>query len=624
MVRYGAAAILAALAEAARLPLHSPTFIPFITFVPFMLVAAGLGGAGPGCLTTVLCTLEAIYFNTEPLYRLRVADPRHWFGIAVLALTGIVASILFERLARSERRQHAAWLELATIQDHVPVMLLVVDEDLHVCEANSLAVRFSGKEPADILGLCPGPAIGCLNALADPGGCGHGPDCTRCTIRLTVSDTLLHGTPHAAVEAWVPVVVDGAEQMRCLLLSTVPMELEGMRRTILICALDITGQKQAETDLRRQGQLIDLAHDAIIVAGENRVIKGWNTGAAEMYGWTQQEATGNVIHQLLRTANVSIHEIDEVLQRCGRWDGELMQTRQDGTPIVVESRQILLRDSPSNTAGILEVNRDITGRKQAEEEIRALNANLEQRVRDRTSQLEAANHELESFAYSVSHDLRAPLRGIDGWSLALMEDFGAQLDEEARHYLGRVRSEAQHMGRLIDDLLKLSRIARAPLERDSVDLTELAAAVAGRLREAHADRQIEFAIQPGIRAQGDAQLLEVALTNLMDNAVKFTSKRPDARIEFHQTAQAGQPVLCVRDNGVGFDMSYARSLFCAFQRLHRASEFPGSGIGLATVQRVIHRHGGRVWAEAKPGEGASFYFTLGETVDRSNDSAYRG
>jgi len=327
---------------------------------------------------------------------------------------------------------------------------------------------------------------------------------------------------------------------------------------------------------------------------------------------------------LLATANVSIGEIDRILDGSGRWDGELTQTRRDGTPIVVESRQVLLRDSSGIASGVLEINRDITGRKQAEAEIRSLNAGLEQRVRDRTAQLEATNQELESFAYSVSHDLRAPLRGIDGWSLALIEDFGSRLDEEAHHYLSRVRSEAQHMGRLIDDLLQLSRVARAPLERDFVNLTELAGAVAGRLREAHRDRQIEFAIQSGISALGDPQLLEVALTNLMDNAVKFTSKRPDARVEFHRTDQAGQPVLCVRDNGVGFDMTHARSLFGAFQRLHRASEFPGSGIGLATVQRVIHRHGGRVWAESKPGEGAAFYFTLGESVDGSNDSAYRG
>jgi light-regulated signal transduction histidine kinase (bacteriophytochrome) len=184
------------------------------------------------------------------------------------------------------------------------------------------------------------------------------------------------------------------------------------------------------------------------------------------------------------------------------------------------------------------------------------------------------------------------------------------LDEEARHYLGRVRSEAQRMGQLIDDLLRLSRVTRAPLNRDRVDLTAVAHGIAGSLRELHAGRQIEFAIQPELTASGDAQLLEVALTNLLGNSAKFTGKQPVGRIEVGRTEREGRPAFYVRDNGAGFDMAYARSLFGPFQRLHRASEFPGTGIGLATVQRIIHRHGGRVWAEAQVDRGATFYFTL--------------
>jgi PAS domain S-box-containing protein len=255
---------------------------------------------------------------------------------------------------------------------------------------------------------------------------------------------------------------------------------------------------------------------------------------------------------------------------------------------------------------------DVTDRKRAEEEVRMLNVELEQRVRSRTAELEAANRELEAFAHSVSHDLRAPLRGIDGWSMALLEDYGPRLDAQGQKYLGRVRSEAQRMGTLIDDLLHLSRVGRAQLVPAQVDLSALAESIVARLKEAHPGRRIEFTVEPHLRCTGDARLLEIALTNLLDNAVKFTAPRNPARVEFGKTESEGTLAFFVHDNGVGFDMAYAGMLFGAFQRLHKASEFPGTGVGLATVQRVIHRHGGRIWAEARVGAGATFYFTLGE------------
>jgi PAS domain S-box-containing protein len=235
---------------------------------------------------------------------------------------------------------------------------------------------------------------------------------------------------------------------------------------------------------------------------------------------------------------------------------------------------------------------------------------LEAKVRERTAQLEATNRELESFCYSVSHDLRAPLRGIDGWSLALLEDCADRLDEQGRTYLQRVRMETQRLGRLIDDLLELSRVIRTDMLRKPVDLSALVHTIAARLQEAEPDRQVEFRIQPGLMAHGDARLLEVMLSNLLGNAWKFTSKHPSARIEFGVTEVEGQTVYFVRDDGAGFDMTYARKLFGAFQRLHKTSEFPGSGVGLATVQRIVQRHGGRVWAEAEVEQGTTVYFSL--------------
>jgi signal transduction histidine kinase len=258
-------------------------------------------------------------------------------------------------------------------------------------------------------------------------------------------------------------------------------------------------------------------------------------------------------------------------------------------------------------------------RVRAEDALRTLNAELERRVSDRTAELAAANQELEAFSYSVSHDLRSPLRTIDGFSQAILEDFGAALDEECQDYLRRIRGASQRMSQLIDDLLRLSRVMRTEMRREEVDLSQLARTVAADLQRASPGRQgVQFAIADGIKANGDERLLRVALENLLGNAWKFSSRQEEANIAFGQMEQHGRAVYFVRDNGAGFDMAYADKLFGAFQRLHSPAEFEGSGIGLATVQRIIRRHGGQVWAEGRVGQGAVFFFTLqpeGAVVD---------
>lgn len=246
-----------------------------------------------------------------------------------------------------------------------------------------------------------------------------------------------------------------------------------------------------------------------------------------------------------------------------------------------------------------------------QEQIRRINAELEQRVLERTAELAAANKELESFSYSVSHDLRSPLRSIDGFSQALLEDYNDKLDAQAQNYLHRVRAASQRMAQLIDDMLNLSRVSRGEMRREEIDLSRMARDITEQLQRAQPERIVEVKIEDGIEARGDGSLLRIALENLLGNAWKFTSKQPSSRIEFGaQAGDAGEDVFFVRDNGAGFDMAYADKLFGAFQRLHPADEFEGTGVGLATVQRIIRRHGGRIWAESQPGRGATFYFTL--------------
>jgi signal transduction histidine kinase len=247
---------------------------------------------------------------------------------------------------------------------------------------------------------------------------------------------------------------------------------------------------------------------------------------------------------------------------------------------------------------------------QSQAEIRQLNAELERRVIERTGQLEAANKELEAFSYSVSHDLRAPLRGIDGFSHALLDEYADKLDVTGRHYLERVRAGSRHMAQLIEDLLNLSRVSRSEVQQVHVDLSALARTVAAELQRAQPDRAVAFAIESGVTAQGDPGLLRVALENLLGNSWKFTRKHAGARIEFGTVRRDGETMYFVRDDGAGFDMAYAGKLFHPFQRLHSAEEFEGTGIGLATVQRIVRRHGGRVWGEGAVEQGATFYFML--------------
>lgn len=259
--------------------------------------------------------------------------------------------------------------------------------------------------------------------------------------------------------------------------------------------------------------------------------------------------------------------------------------------------------------GSLNARAEITTDDEVGELARTFNSMLDS-IQQRTTELAAVNKELEAFSYSVSHDLRAPLRSMDGFSQILLEDHFEALDEEGRDYLGRIRAASQRMGKLIDDLLSLSRVTRSEMRREQVNLSRMARGIASDLYQTDPDRDVKIKITPGMVTTGDSHLLEIVIDNLLNNAWKFTQNRLPANVEFGYTYMNGETAYFVRDNGAGFDMAYAGKLFGAFQRLHTMSEFPGTGIGLATVQRIIHRHGGRIWAEGEVDKGATFYFTL--------------
>jgi PAS domain S-box-containing protein len=374
----------------------------------------------------------------------------------------------------------------------------------------------------------------------------------------------------------------------------------GGRDARLVVAADVSELKRAEMKFRG---LLESAPDAVVIVDKEGRIVLVNAQTEALFGWPREELQGKQVEELVPDVHRTRHSAQrEEYQRHPHVRPmsaglELFGRRKDGG---VFPADIELAPLETNEGLLISsVIRDISERKRAE----AL-------IQKRSAELEAANKELEAFSYSVSHDLRAPLRAIDGFGQALLEDNAGQLDAEGKRRLERIRRASQRMGQLIDDLLKLARLTRAELRRQAVDLTAVAREIADDLRKSDGGRRVKFQIEDGLRAEADPQLMHILLENLIGNAWKFTARRPAGIIEFRRVGGNGSAAFFVRDNGAGFDPNYANQLFAPFQRLHNETEFPGTGIGLATVQRIVMRHGGKVWAEGAVERGATFYFEV--------------
>ena len=389
-------------------------------------------------------------------------------------------------------------------------------------------------------------------------------------------------------------------------ISLSPMETD-VDNLIIAAIRDITERKRAEEKFRG---LLESAPDAMVVVDQEGTIQRVNSQTERMFGYDRAELVGQpgeVLAPRRFRKKHARHREGYYVEHPARPMGiglDLFGLRKNGAEFPVE-----ISLSPLETEDGLLVSaaiRDVTQRKRMEADVQKLNEDLQQRA----AQLEAANKELEAFSYSVSHDLRAPLRSIDGFSHVVLEDYGEQLPADARSYLERVRAAAQRMAVLIDDLLNLSRVTRTALQPKFINLSKMAEEIVQALQESQPERQVTVSLTPDLMVEADPHLMHIVLENLLNNAWKFTSKKEQPVIEFGQKNHVRERTFYVRDNGVGFDMAYADKLFGVFQRLHSVTEYPGTGVGLATVHRIISIHGGRIWAESAEGKGTTFYFTL--------------
>lgn len=527
-----------------------------------------------------------------------------------LSLLTQQSAIFLENVQLVEELQSYAETRFSRVLDTIAEAVISIDDSQKIILFNQSAERIFGYKAEDMLGqtldvLLPVPLIGRHH---------------RYIRDFADGDDISRGMGERSRE----LVAKRSNGQVFPIEASISKLTEGDQIILTVFIQDITERMQAETARlaaeTRFARVLEATAEAVISIDESQNIILFNHSAERIFGYKTEDMLGQSLDVLLPPYVSGRHhrfirdfaEGDDISRGMGERRGELFAKRKDGTifPIDASISKLTEGDQVILTVFI----RDITEQKLAEETMMRLNEELEQRVEERTIQLQAANKELEAFSYSVSHDLRAPLRAVDGFSMALLEDYQDKLDEDGQQFLGLIRTESQRMGQLIDDLLTLSRLTRTELNYQVVELSALAEEISSELKRISSNRHVEFIIEPGLRDCADMNMVRIALYNLLQNAWKYSSKQDSATIEFGQQEENGVREYFVKDNGIGFKMDYVHKLFGAFQRLHSVSDYEGTGIGLATVQRIIHQHGGSVRAEGALNEGATFYFTLGNNT----------
>jgi PAS domain S-box-containing protein len=674
--KYGYAALaipLAILLRFAMVPLIGYG-IPYIILFPVTVGVALLAGLGPAILTGLMGSIITDYFFIPPLHTITIDIP-HITRASVMVSTSIFVGYVGETLRASRakaEKQALALLEseqrLERSQEIAHLGSWELDLLNNILTWSDEVYRIFGFKPQEF-----GATYDTFIETVHPDD--------RTAVDAAYSGSIRENRDTYEIEH--RIVRKSTGEIRTVHEKCAHIR-DSSGRVIKSIGMvhDITERKQAEEALRYQSEFMknitDTAAISIFVTDVEGRLTFANPEALSVFGFSSSEMVGQVLHDLIHRhypdgrafptsecPMARIHKLGETVRNY-----EDVFIKKDGSLIHVLCSNAPLHMNGQLTGSVL-LCQDITERKKAGEEIRNLNKDLQKKI----SQLEAANAELDAFSYSVSHDLRAPLRSIDGFSLALLDDYADKLDAEGKDYLERVRAATQRMGVLIDDLLKLSRVTRAVMQHEQVNLSLIARKIADRLRASHPERQVEFIAAESLVALGDEHLLDIALDNLLENAWKFTGEREKAVVEFGAfecgtnqlrnadcglqienseianlksemdgrtarcgTRESGTPSLpsplegegkgggesefripnsefgktiyYVRDNGTGFDMEHADKLFQPFQRVHRKEEFPGTGIGLATVKRIIDRHGGRVWIKGESGKGTTVYFTL--------------